>query len=81
MVVAALVAIAEWVQRVVYEKDVVVEVWAWSDNLSAIRQLVEESLGEVVDIMDRLVAAVGSLCFGINWDGSQPNMTRGRKTG
>ena len=47
MVVAALVAIDEWVRRVVYERDVVVEVWAWSDNLSAIRQLVEESLGEV----------------------------------
>ena len=68
MVVAALVAIDEWVRRVVYERDVVVEVWAWSDNLSAIRQLVEESLGEVgVDIMDRLVAEVGSLCFGVNW--------------
>ena len=68
MVVAALVAIDEWVRSVVYERDVVVEVWAWSDNLSAIRQLVEESLGEVgVDIMDRLVAEVGSLCFGVNW--------------
>ena len=68
MVVAALVAIDEWVRSVVYERDVVVEVWAWSDNLSAIRQLVEESLGEVgVDIMDRLVAEVGSLCLGVNW--------------
>ena len=64
MVVAALVAIDEWVRN----RDVVVEVWAWSDNLSAIRQLVEEPLGEVgVDIMDRLVAAVGSLCFVPNW--------------
>ena len=42
--------------------------WAWSDNLSAIRQLVEESIGEVgVDIMDRLGATVGALCFLPHW--------------
>ena len=64
MVVAALVAIDEWVRH----RDVELEVWAWSDNLSAIRQLVEESIGEVgVNIMDRLVATVGALCFIPHW--------------
>ena len=49
MVVAALVAIDQWVRH----RDVELEVWAWSDSLSAIRQLVEESIGEVgVDIME-----------------------------
>ena len=64
MVVAALVAIDQWVRH----RDVELEVWAWSDSLSAIRQLVEESIGEVgVDIMDRLVATVGALCFLPHW--------------
>ena len=64
MVVAAVVAIDEWLR----ERNVVLGVWAWSDNLSAIRQLVEESLGEVgVDKMDRLVTEVGGLCFVPNW--------------
>ena len=64
MVVAALVAIDESVRN----RDVELEVWAWSENLSVIRQLVEECLGEVgVDIMDRLVATVGDLCFVPHW--------------
>ena len=50
------------------DRDMVIEVWARSDSLSAIRQLVEESLGDVgVDIMDSLVAAVGALGFISNW--------------
>ena len=64
MVVAAVVAIDERLR----DRDVVVEVWSRSDNLSAIRQLVEESLGGLgVDKKDRLVTEVGGLCYVPNW--------------